>query len=137
MARKERGPDPLRAGADQRADQLRQRFEASTPLRLRLKWFWRQMFWPVLIVFGVTAATPLSIMFLTGFRLWADPNAPEVTYADCDAVRAAEVDPIWRNEPGYHPDHDRDKDGRGCDPIGFDGWMKVISRDFGKLVGDD
>ncbi len=130
-------PDPLRPGAERRADSLRKRFAASTPRHLRWKWFWRQMAWPVLIVFGVTAAIPLSIMFLTGFRLWADPNAPAIVYADCEAVRAAGVEPIWRNEPGYAPRLDMDRDGRGCDPIGFDGWMKVIARDLGKLAGDD
>jgi len=95
------------------------------------------MFWPVAIVFGVTAAIPLSIMFLTGFRLWADPNAPVVKYANCAEAEAAGVEPLWRHEPGYEPRHDMDRDGRGCDPNGFDGWMKVIARDFNKLFGDD
>lgn len=133
----DRKPSPLRDGAEERADKLKKRFEESTPVGLRLRWFWREMFGPVLIVFGITAAIPLSIMFLTGFRLWADPNTPPVEYANCDAVKAAGVEPLWRHEPGYELRHDSDRDGRGCDPDGFDGWMKVIARDFNKLVGGD
>lgn len=38
-----------------------------------------------------------------------------VTYANCDAVRAAGKAPIHRDDPGYGKHLDRDGDGTGCD----------------------
>ena len=95
---------------------------------------WRTIVVSTLIVLGTMTTFALAIMYLTGFRLWADPNAPTVRYANCDEARAAGVEPLWRHEPGYELRHDSDKDGRGCDPIGFSGWTHVIARDFSKLV---
>ena len=40
---------------------------------------------------------------------------PVVSYANCDAVRAAGAAPIYAGEPGYSIKLDRDKDGIGCD----------------------
>ncbi|MCZ4521074.1 excalibur calcium-binding domain-containing protein [Rhodococcus ruber] len=40
---------------------------------------------------------------------------PVVSYANCDAVRAAGAAPIYAGEPGYSSKLDRDKDGIGCD----------------------
>ncbi|WP_415977097.1 excalibur calcium-binding domain-containing protein [Rhodococcus sp. 077-4] len=40
---------------------------------------------------------------------------PVVSYANCDAVRAAGAAPIYAGEPGYSLKLDRDKDGIGCD----------------------
>ncbi len=36
-------------------------------------------------------------------------------YKNCDAARAAGAAPIKREEPGYRPELDRDKDGTACD----------------------
>ncbi len=38
-----------------------------------------------------------------------------VSYANCDAVRAAGAAPIHRGDPGYAPHLDRDGDGVGCE----------------------
>lgn len=38
-----------------------------------------------------------------------------VYYANCDAVRAAGADPIYRGEPGYASHLDRDNDGIACE----------------------
>lgn len=38
-----------------------------------------------------------------------------VSYANCDAVRAAGKAPIRRDDPGYEPKFDRDGDGVGCE----------------------
>jgi hypothetical protein len=38
-----------------------------------------------------------------------------VSYANCDAVRAAEAAPIYRGDPGYSNKLDRDGDGIGCE----------------------
>lgn len=43
------------------------------------------------------------------------PAAPKVSYANCDAVRAAGADPIRSGEPGYGSHLDRDGDGVGCE----------------------
>lgn len=44
----------------------------------------------------------------------AAPDA-SVTYANCDAVRAAGKAPIHAGDPGYSYKLDRDKDGIGCE----------------------
>ncbi|MEU0369859.1 excalibur calcium-binding domain-containing protein [Streptomyces sp. NPDC006283] len=41
---------------------------------------------------------------------------PAVSYANCDAVRAAGAAPIHEGEPGYGSHLDRDGDGVGCEP---------------------
>ncbi|MFJ8074720.1 excalibur calcium-binding domain-containing protein [Streptomyces sp. NPDC096176] len=41
---------------------------------------------------------------------------PKVSYANCDAVRAAGAAPIHEGEPGYGSHLDRDGDGVGCEP---------------------
>ena len=38
-----------------------------------------------------------------------------VYYPNCDAVRAAGADPIFRGEPGYARHLDRDNDGIACE----------------------
>jgi endonuclease YncB( thermonuclease family) len=44
------------------------------------------------------------------------PAPPDgVTYANCDAVRAAGAAPIHPGEPGWDPKFDRDRDGVGCE----------------------
>ena len=47
-------------------------------------------------------------------RVAADQSS-SVSYANCDAVRAAGADPIYAGEPGYAPKLDRDGDGIACD----------------------
>ncbi|WP_434742720.1 excalibur calcium-binding domain-containing protein [Micromonospora sp. SH-82] len=37
-------------------------------------------------------------------------------YKNCDAARAAGVAPLFRGEPGYRPELDRDGDGEACEP---------------------
>ncbi|RFA13880.1 hypothetical protein B7R21_07375 [Subtercola boreus] len=47
-----------------------------------------------------------------------EPVAPapaDVTYKNCDAVRAAGAAPIYRGDPGYSSKLDRDGDGIGCE----------------------
>lgn len=43
------------------------------------------------------------------------PTPAQVSYKNCDAVRAAGAAPIHRGEPGYAPHLDRDNDGIGCE----------------------
>lgn len=42
-------------------------------------------------------------------------DAPNVSYKNCSAVRAAGADPIYRGDPGYAPHLDSDGDGVGCE----------------------
>lgn len=43
------------------------------------------------------------------------PTAPQVSYKNCDEVRAAGAAPIYSGTPGYEKKLDRDGDGIGCD----------------------
>ncbi|MGI5398700.1 excalibur calcium-binding domain-containing protein [Streptomyces sp. CA-135486] len=43
------------------------------------------------------------------------PTKPKVSYANCDAVRAAGAAPLNAGDPGYGPHLDRDGDGVGCE----------------------
>ena len=40
----------------------------------------------------------------------------DVYYANCDAARAAGAAPIYRGQPGYRSELDRDNDGIACEP---------------------
>jgi hypothetical protein len=66
----------------------------------------------ILAVIGLARGTPKSIGrfgLVMGLRhLLAAPN--------CDSARAVGLAPANRGEPGYWPDHDRDKDGIACEP---------------------
>ena len=42
-------------------------------------------------------------------------GAASVSYANCDAVRAAGKAPLYRGEPGYSSKLDRDSDGVACE----------------------
>ena len=35
---------------------------------------------------------------------------------NCDAARAVGLAPAYRGQPGYYPQHDRDRDGIACEP---------------------
>lgn len=37
-------------------------------------------------------------------------------YKNCDAARAAGVAPLYRDDPGYREELDRDGDGIACEP---------------------
>jgi hypothetical protein len=63
----------------------------------------------------VPAATPAPEPVPAPVPAPAPAPAPIVTYANCDAVRAAGAAPIHQGEPGYAPKLDRDGDGIGCD----------------------
>ena len=43
------------------------------------------------------------------------PEANSVYYRNCDAARAAGAAPLYRGEPGYRPELDRDGDGVACE----------------------
>jgi hypothetical protein len=41
--------------------------------------------------------------------------ALRVFYSNCDAVREAGADPLYRDDPGYSRDLDREGDGVACE----------------------
>jgi hypothetical protein len=44
------------------------------------------------------------------------PDAPvDLYYKNCNEARTAGVAPIWRGEPGYRPELDRNHDGVACE----------------------
>lgn len=51
-------------------------------------------------------------------RVWtADTRARHArAAASCAAARAVGLAPSYRGEPGYWPQHDRDRDGVACEP---------------------
>jgi endonuclease YncB( thermonuclease family) len=46
----------------------------------------------------------------------AAPVPASVHYRNCDAARAAGAAPLYRGQPGYRPELDRDGDGVACEP---------------------
>ena len=71
------------------------------------------LLWPVALIGAIAGFNAL-----TGTQ---DTDKPtpfadlDVVYANCDAVRAAEADPIYPGDPGFEPKFDRDTDGIGCE----------------------
>jgi Excalibur calcium-binding domain len=60
------------------------------------------------------SAPAVSAVPATAVPVVAQPPA-SVSYANCDAVRAAGADPIRVGDPGFQPKFDRDGDGVGCE----------------------
>jgi Excalibur calcium-binding domain len=36
---------------------------------------------------------------------------------NCTAARVVALAPAWRGQPGYYPQHDRERDGIACEPV--------------------
>jgi hypothetical protein len=64
------------------------------------------------------AALVAAAIAVPGAIVLAAPASAEVYYKNCDAVRAAGKDPLYRGDPGYRPALDRDNDGIACEPRG-------------------
>ncbi|XUL94463.1 excalibur calcium-binding domain-containing protein [Streptomyces galilaeus] len=61
--------------------------------------------------------TPTSTVTVTKTRDVSEaPSNPYVYYKDCDAARAAGAAPLYRGDPGYRSELDRDGDGVACEP---------------------
>lgn len=59
----------------------------------------------------ITAALTASVLGITA----GTASATGITYANCDAVRAAGKAPLLKGQPGYSADLDRDGDGIACE----------------------
>ena len=44
-----------------------------------------------------------------------EPEPQKEFYANCDDAKAAGAAPMYKGDPGYRPELDRDKDGIACD----------------------
>ena len=44
-----------------------------------------------------------------------EPEPQKELYANCDDAKAAGAAPMYKGDPGYRPELDRDKDGIACD----------------------
>jgi endonuclease YncB( thermonuclease family) len=44
------------------------------------------------------------------------PTSPSARYKSCTEARAAGAAPLYRGQPGYNPNLDRDNDGVACEP---------------------
>ena len=47
-----------------------------------------------------------------------EPEPQKEFYANCDDAKAAGAAPMYKGDPGYRPELDRDKDGIACDKKG-------------------
>ena len=45
----------------------------------------------------------------------SEPEPQKELYANCDDAKAAGAAPMYKGDPGYRPELDRDKDGIACD----------------------
>ena len=72
----------------------------------------------------VVSAAPAIVLLasLLGGLFWASPWPPLPTVRhiaavpNCAAARAVGLAPARRGQPGYWPQHDRDRDGWACEP---------------------
>ncbi|HEY7009074.1 MAG TPA: excalibur calcium-binding domain-containing protein [Jatrophihabitantaceae bacterium] len=65
-----------------------------------------------------TSTTRTAVSSTSAPSTTAAPTTPPTTavsYADCDAVRAAGKAPLHAGQPGYSTDLDRDGDGVACE----------------------
>ena len=74
---------------------------------------WIKVLLPILIIialgfFSVVSKPQPWPAMITLKHLAAAPN--------CDAARAVGLAPARRGQPGYYPQHDRDRDGIACEP---------------------
>ena len=69
----------------------------------------------------VWAVVLLGILYIGSGAAEANPRLVRVRHLaavpNCDAARQIGLAPAYRGDPGYWPQHDRDKDGWACEPI--------------------
>ena len=51
----------------------------------------------------------------SGEEATPEPEPQKEFYANCDDAKAAGAAPMYKGDPGYRPELDRDKDGIACD----------------------
>ena len=68
--------------------------------------------------FAALAVAALAYPVLTSPSGWSPAMALRHAAAapNCAAARAVDLAPAYRGQPGYYPQHDRDKDGIACEP---------------------
>jgi Excalibur calcium-binding domain len=75
------------------------------------------MFRPLAAAFVAGAALlVISAPIATANPVAVKQQGASVYYQNCDAARAAGVAPLYRDDPGYREELDRDADGVACEP---------------------
>jgi hypothetical protein len=68
---------------------------------------------------GIAAASSFAVTWiLMSFSPWPPLTTLRhlAAFPHCNAARAVDLAPANRGEPGYWEHHDRDKDGKSCEP---------------------
>jgi hypothetical protein len=69
-------------------------------------------------VFAALAVAALAYPVVGNLSRW--PLTVALRHAaaapNCTAARAVGLAPAYRGQPGYYPQHDRDRDGIACEP---------------------
>ena len=74
--------------------------------------------WAPLAACAAVAVAALAYPVVKNFARWSPAMALRHAAAapNCAAARAVGLAPAFRGQPGYYPQHDRDRDGIACEP---------------------
>jgi hypothetical protein len=94
------------------------------PLRRRrarrgpVAWLRRHRHQAGIAALAAVAVAALAYPVLTNLSRWSPAMALRHAAAapNCAAARAVGLAPAYRGQPGYYPQHDRDRDGIACEP---------------------
>lgn len=121
-------PWSVHQGRDPEAElrSLKKRFEKVSSRYFRRKELRRGYRFPLLVMLaavGSFALTWAAIAYkpwtaFAGASTWSAMTMLKhiAAFPNCSAARAAGLAPAYRGQPGYWPQHDRDKDGWACEP---------------------
>jgi hypothetical protein len=88
------------------------------PRRGPVAWLRRHRHQAGIAAFAAVAVAALAYPVLTNLWRWSPAMALRHAAAapNCAAARAVGLAPAYRGQPGYYPQHDRDRDGIACEP---------------------
>jgi len=74
--------------------------------------------WAPLAACAAVAVAALAYPVVKNSARWSPAMALRHAAAapNCAAARAVGLAPAFRGQPGYYPQHDRDRDGIACEP---------------------
>ena len=83
-----------------------------------MAWLRRHRHLAGIAAFAALALVALAYPVLTNLSRW--PLTVAIRHAaaapNCTAARAVGLAPAYGGQPGYYPQHDRDRDGIACEP---------------------
>jgi hypothetical protein len=84
----------------------------------RIPWLRRYRHQAAIAGFAAVAFVALAYPVVANLSRW--PLSVALRHAaaapNCAAARAVGLAPAYRGQPGYYPQHDRDRDGIACEP---------------------